>query len=308
MVSVGDHVDGHQEEHGDAEAERQPRPQGRPRPLVPAGERESGVVHSLHEHEVVDAHGQGIGRRSAFVEQPARRLCSRRMRRRVHALVMGAACVAAGALLVLPGAAPAGLGRGHSRSASSTCVPTEGVRFCEGSIATRVATFDGVPLDVNVTLPATASRNLPADRPAPRMGRPQERSGLVEGVGRGRLRGAQLHRARVRRLVRLRRPRARPIPPAAPAAGFTSATRATRRATPSTSPACWPIRASWPPRKIGVTGGSYGGGQSLDPRHAARPRAPAERQRTCRGAARRGSGWRSRPPSRSSRGPTSCTP
>ena len=33
-------------------------------------------------------------------------------------------------------------------------MPTEGVRFCEGSIATRVPSFDGVPLDVNVTLPA----------------------------------------------------------------------------------------------------------------------------------------------------------
>src|SRR3954471_23168017 len=41
------------------------------------------------------------------------------------------------------------------------CVPTEGVRFCEGTVATRVPTFDGVPLDVNVTLPATASKNLP---------------------------------------------------------------------------------------------------------------------------------------------------
>lgn len=34
------------------------------------------------------------------------------------------------------------------------CVPRHGVRFCEGSIAKTVPTFDGVPLDVNVTLPA----------------------------------------------------------------------------------------------------------------------------------------------------------
>ena len=72
---------------------------------------------------------------------------------------MGAACVAAGAL-VLPGAALAGTGA-VKPFGKLTCVPTEGVRYCEGSIATRVATFDGVPLDVNVTLPATASRNLP---------------------------------------------------------------------------------------------------------------------------------------------------
>ena len=35
------------------------------------------------------------------------------------------------------------------------------MRFCEGSIATRVPTFDGVPIDANVTLPATRSKNLP---------------------------------------------------------------------------------------------------------------------------------------------------
>jgi predicted acyl esterase len=33
------------------------------------------------------------------------------------------------------------------------CVEAEGVRFCEGDVATRVETWDGIPLDVNVTLP-----------------------------------------------------------------------------------------------------------------------------------------------------------
>ena len=32
--------------------------------LFQRAERESGVVHPLHEHEVVDAHGEGIGRRT----------------------------------------------------------------------------------------------------------------------------------------------------------------------------------------------------------------------------------------------------
>jgi hypothetical protein len=41
------------------------------------------------------------------------------------------------------------------------CIPREGVRFCEGSTATRVKTFDGVPLDVNVTLPSRADSGLP---------------------------------------------------------------------------------------------------------------------------------------------------
>jgi len=35
------------------------------------------------------------------------------------------------------------------------CVPREGTRFCEGSIAKAVPSFDGIPLDVNVTLPAS---------------------------------------------------------------------------------------------------------------------------------------------------------
>jgi predicted acyl esterase len=40
------------------------------------------------------------------------------------------------------------------------CVDTEGVRFCGGDVTTRVETWDGVPLDVNVTLP-------PAGTPPP---------------------------------------------------------------------------------------------------------------------------------------------
>src|SRR3954469_14164098 len=41
------------------------------------------------------------------------------------------------------------------------CTPQDGVRFCPGSVATRVKTFDGVPLDANVTLPATGDSGLP---------------------------------------------------------------------------------------------------------------------------------------------------
>jgi fermentation-respiration switch protein FrsA (DUF1100 family) len=48
---------------------------------------------------------------------------------------------------------PAPFGRG--------CTPAQGVRFCGGSMATRVASFDGVPLDVDVTLPATGNGPFP---------------------------------------------------------------------------------------------------------------------------------------------------
>ncbi len=41
------------------------------------------------------------------------------------------------------------------------CAPSEGVLFCPGTAATRVRTFDDVPLDVNVTLPAAGGSALP---------------------------------------------------------------------------------------------------------------------------------------------------
>ena len=39
-----------------------------------------------------------------------------------------------------------------------SCTATEGVRFCPGDVDHRVATFDGVPLDVNVVLPPKPRR------------------------------------------------------------------------------------------------------------------------------------------------------
>ena len=53
-------------------------------------------------------------------------------------------------------------------------------------------------------------------------------------------------------------------PPAAPKAGSASPTSAMRRATRSTCSACWPTRSIVKPRAIGVTGISYGGGQSIE--------------------------------------------
>lgn len=41
------------------------------------------------------------------------------------------------------------------------CSPQGGVRFCEGSTPTRVPTFDGVPLDVNVVLPPASMGDGP---------------------------------------------------------------------------------------------------------------------------------------------------
>jgi fermentation-respiration switch protein FrsA (DUF1100 family) len=41
------------------------------------------------------------------------------------------------------------------------CAAQNGVRFCGGTVATRVASFDGVPLDVDVTLPSTGNGPFP---------------------------------------------------------------------------------------------------------------------------------------------------
>jgi hypothetical protein len=41
------------------------------------------------------------------------------------------------------------------------CAPREGVRYCPGSIPNRVGTWDGVPVDADVTLPAQGDAGLP---------------------------------------------------------------------------------------------------------------------------------------------------
>jgi dienelactone hydrolase len=57
-------------------------------------------------------------------------------------LLLPAAVVAAPVAAVFAGRVP--------------CVETAGVQFCEGGVAARVESFDGVPLDANVTLPPAA--------------------------------------------------------------------------------------------------------------------------------------------------------
>ena len=58
------------------------------------------------------------------------------------------------AVLALPAAAQADEPSAFGRIPCAA--QSDGTRFCEGSVATRVASFDGQPLDVNVSLPASA--------------------------------------------------------------------------------------------------------------------------------------------------------
>jgi hypothetical protein len=60
----------------------------------------------------------------------------------------------AGASVLTGLSATASYGAGDPHPFGLACHATEGVRFCPGDVNHRVATFDGVPLDVNVVLPA----------------------------------------------------------------------------------------------------------------------------------------------------------
>ena len=67
-----------------------------------------------------------------------------------------AALLALGLLPAAASAAPASVFGGRV-----ACAPQEGVVFCGGTAATRVATFDGVPLDVSVAMPEGETRARP---------------------------------------------------------------------------------------------------------------------------------------------------
>jgi hypothetical protein len=74
---------------------------------------------------------------------------------------MLAVAAAVATLLVGPAIARAGV----QPFGSLHCVPQDGVRFCQGQTSTgndqRIKSFDGVPLDTDVALPASGDANLP---------------------------------------------------------------------------------------------------------------------------------------------------
>src|SRR5437870_1140513 len=77
--------------------------------------------------------------------------------RRVARVFVGALAVACG-LLAVPSLAAA-----ESKPFGHACKVENGVRFCPtGTLAERVPTFDGVPLDADVTLPETGEGPFPA--------------------------------------------------------------------------------------------------------------------------------------------------
>src|SRR4051812_25538498 len=70
--------------------------------------------------------------------------------------LLAAAAIAAALLAVAPAAGAAPTPFGHA------CTDQDGVRFCPTSdLSQRVKSWDGVPLDVDVTLPATGDGPFP---------------------------------------------------------------------------------------------------------------------------------------------------
>jgi predicted acyl esterase len=69
------------------------------------------------------------------------------------------------------------------------CTPQEGMRFCEGAVETRVPSFDGVPLDVNVAFPEADA----TESPYPLIVRLHGYNGTKEGPYLGGARGASIY-------------------------------------------------------------------------------------------------------------------
>ena len=113
----------------------------------------------------------------------------------------------------------------------------DGIRLCQG----KVKTFDGVPLDANLALPAGS--DLPLVVLSHGYGGSKLGYADLKPWARARLRGAGLQRPRLRRVVRQRRVAPRRPASAAPKAGCASTTSATRRATSSSSRGCSPTPA-----------------------------------------------------------------
>jgi hypothetical protein len=140
-----------------------------------------------------------------------------------------------------------------------SCTPQDGVRFCQGA---KVPTFDGVPLDVDVALPATGESNLPLVIQLHGWG------GKKSGLGDMKP-WAQRGYAVVNYTARgfgdsCGSPASRLADPAGCAQGWVhlADTRYEVRDT-QTLAGKLADQGIIDPQRIGATGGSYGGGQSM---------------------------------------------
>lgn len=147
-----------------------------------------------------------------------------------------------------------------------------GMRFCEGAVETRVSSFDGVPLDVNVAFPADTSA---AEAPYPLVVRLHGYTGTKEGPYLGGAQGPSVYTQYTNEGFAVMTFTAR-------GRGASCGTEASREAAPEACAEGWDqlgdtrtsIRdvqhlagrladAGLVRPAIGVQGGSYGGGRSL---------------------------------------------
>lgn len=152
-----------------------------------------------------------------------------------------------------------------------SCTPIEGMRFCEGSLETRVPSFDGVPLDVNVAFPADSI----AEAPFPLVVRMHGYSGTKDGPYLGGVRGSSIYTTYTDAGFAVMTFTAR-------GRGASCGTEASRKASPEACARGWDhlgdarrsirdvqhlsgrlVDAGLVAPAIGVQGGSYGGGRSL---------------------------------------------
>ncbi|HYP48887.1 MAG TPA: CocE/NonD family hydrolase [Thermoleophilaceae bacterium] len=170
--------------------------------------------------------------------------------------------VAALALCLVALAAPAAASAEVKPFGTLECTAQQGVRYCPGSVDTRIKSFDGVPLDVNVALPAEGDTGLPL---------------VVQlhgyGGSKGDLREMRSWALRGYAVVNY----------SARGFGHSCGSASSREADPVGCARGWIHLADVryeardtqhlaglladqgivAPKRIGVTGGSYGGGQSL---------------------------------------------
>jgi predicted acyl esterase len=151
------------------------------------------------------------------------------------------------------------------------CIPVDGMRYCEGSIETRVPSFDGVPLDVNVAFPADSI----AEAPFPLVVRMHGYNGTKDGPYLGGARGRSTYTTYTDSGFAVMTFTAR-------GRGASCGTEASRRATPEACTRGWDhlgdarhsirdvqylsgrlVDAGLVEPAIGVQGGSYGGGRGL---------------------------------------------
>jgi len=151
------------------------------------------------------------------------------------------------------------------------CTPVDGMRFCEGSLETRVPSFDGVPLDVNVAFPADSI----AEAPFPLVVRMHGYNGTKDGPYLGGARGPTTYTTYTDAGFAVMTFTAR-------GRGASCGTEASRQAAPEACARGWDhlgdarhsirdvqhlsgrlVDAGRVEPAIGVQGGSYGGGRSL---------------------------------------------